>query len=80
MLKKLSGYLATYTLVSALALLVPLIITPHMQLHEGDEEYSISQILIIASFIGLTCASIGKGIVLNCPLSFNKTILSKFSI
>jgi hypothetical protein len=53
MLKKLSGYLGTYTLVSALALLIPLIITPHMQLHERGDEYSISQILIIASFLSI---------------------------
>ena len=33
MLKKLSGYLGTYTLVSALALLIPLIITPHMHVY-----------------------------------------------
>lgn len=53
MLRKLYGHFITYSLISLLALLIPIIITPHMELYEGQVEFSISKILIIASFVSL---------------------------
>lgn len=53
MLRKLYGHFITYSLISFLALLIPIIITPHMELYEGQVEFSISKILIIASFVSL---------------------------